>query len=126
MTESIPSRTQELPTSSIEGFAKFIVNDRGGNFTESHLESVFAMQINKMIKSGNLPSGDKLSEQDKDIYRGKVYRASEIVRDNLGIADGGDWGASFDTVEQAEEFIEEVSDIFNRSFKSSLEEVTNG
>lgn len=121
-----PESTQELPISSVAGFAEFIINDRGGELTESHLESIFAMQINKMIKAGELPTRDELSEQDRLFYRGKAYQASETVRDSLDITDMGGWGANYSTVEEVEEFIEEQADLYKKSLVESLKEVHHG
>lgn len=122
MTERAPTRTEELPTSSIEAFARFILNEREGTLKPSHLEAVFVMKHIELIDEGLLPRKDHLSPSGLEYYQGKTYQASEAVRNHLGIAGAGDWAANFSSEEDAVEFIEEQAQLFAEALRQQLKE----
>lgn len=121
-----PESTQELPTASIEGFARFIMEDRGGQLTQGQLYMAFAMRQNKMIQEGKLPSRDSVSDQKVEFYQGKCQNAADAMYQMLGIDEMGGWAAEFSSQERAEEFIEEVSEQFEQILIGSLKEENHG
>ena len=122
MIEHRPARTEELPTSSVEGFARFIMDEREGTLKPSHLEAVFAMKHIELIDEGLLPRKDHLSPSGLEYYQGKTYQASQTVRNHLRIDDKGDWAVNFSSEEDAIEFIEEQAQFFAEALQRQLKE----
>lgn len=84
------------------------------------------MKHNRMIRDGLLPGRDSLSESQIEFLQGKTQMVVEDMYEMLGIDEMGDWAANFETQEEIEEFVEDVSDQFAHLLQSRLKEENYG
>ena len=119
----VPTSTQELPTANIEGFAEFIMKERGGFFTVDHLEAIFGTVYQDLVERDIFPRPEYLTELGTEHYKGKVLQASENIRalflasleDDAGEgAKPGAKGVKHESREDLEKFIEGYANEFTR------------
>lgn len=110
-----PESTQELPISSAESFAKFILEEREGELNASHLHMIYMMQCKQLMEDGLLPESDKIAGADKEKLEGLVLEAADFANDMLPkpVDEMGAWTGQFESQSDLEVFIENQSEIFS-------------